>query len=80
MVRGAVMATSLTAGRTSRSTTDDELRRVTEDLVSRYPQVPAEQVRTLVERSAGHLHGAKLTEYVPILVQHEVTVALRQHL
>ena len=74
------MMASLTVSRTSAASIAEELRRVSDDLVHRYPHVPAERVRMLVERSADHLRGAKIIDYVPILVRHEVTTALRQGL
>lgn len=78
--KGVVMVTSLTVGRTSKASTEQELRRVTADLVYHYPQVPAEQVRSLVQQSADQLRDVKITDFVPILVQHEVTVTLRREL
>lgn len=52
----------------------DELRSVAGELAKRFPQVSAERVQTMVNRAADRMRqGAKITEFIPVLVQHEVT-------
>ena len=60
--------------------TDDEwraLNQVARDLAGKYPQVPAGEVRALVEASAAGFTHARIRTFVPLLVAREVDALLR---
>lgn len=51
---------------------DEDLAEVDRRLAQRYPEVPAAAVRRLREEEAGRLADARVTTFVPVLVERAV--------
>ena len=63
------------------ATTTDETRalgEVTERIRARFPSAPPDDIRTAVERVHHEYDGRPIRDFVPVLVEREVTEALRQ--
>lgn len=54
-----------------------QLRSVEAALVEKFPAIPAERVAAEIDRALHSYDGAKIRNFVPVLVQHEVTDTLR---
>jgi hypothetical protein len=61
------------------ATTTDEARalgQVTERIRERFPSAPPDEIRTAVERVHHQYDGRPIREFVPVLVEREVTETL----
>jgi hypothetical protein len=55
-----------------------ELERVTSQLAREHPEVTHEQIRELVNTAEASLAGARITQFIPILVRSSVLAELRR--
>ncbi len=64
---------------TTKETLQDQLRRVTNQLEDKYrDRADAVEVAAAVSEEAAHFEGAKVTQYIPVLVQHAVQERFRR--
>lgn len=60
---------------------DQHLKRVADQLAYRYgDRATAEEVRTAVYEEASHYRESRLSQFIPVLVQHAVQERLRRRL
>ena len=57
---------------------EQEVRRLTASLVARHPLFPRQTVERLVGRTFDEFAGARVTTYLPILVERVVEARLRE--
>jgi hypothetical protein len=63
----------------SKETLEDQLSRVTHQLEDKYKdRADAVEVAAAVQEEAAHFAGAKVTQYIPVLVQHAVQERFRK--
>ena len=76
---GAGMATLNAWAPAGRENLSAQLGRVADDLAHAHPEIPPQKIHAMVETSASSLReGAKLTEFIPVLVRTQVATALRR--
>lgn len=65
--------------RTTQETLEDQLSRVSHQLEDKFAdRAAATEVAAAVREEAAHFQGAKVTQYVPVLVQHAVQERFRR--
>jgi hypothetical protein len=65
--------------RTTQETLDDQLTRVSHQLEDKFSdRAAAAEIAAAVREEAAHFQGAKVTQYVPVLVQHAVQERFRR--
>jgi hypothetical protein len=63
---------------TTKETLDDQLNRVSHQLEDKYKdRAAATEIAAAVREEAAHFEGAKIKQYVPVLVQHAVQERFR---